>query len=145
LPKHFIASNFDWEVAVMTMTGAQFDAIVKLMRGTPDSGANRAARRVLVDGFTQAEAMRENNATRSTVSNAVRRYEEADDLIRTAYGPKPRQIAKKAPVIAHREVDPETKARYDALIERHSGPLVSATIDTETMLDSNTLNETEGN
>ena len=36
------------------MKGAVYDALVKLMRGSPESAANRAARRVLVDGITQA-------------------------------------------------------------------------------------------
>lgn len=61
----------------MTMKSSQFDVLVKLMRGTPESAANRAARRVLVDGITQAEAMRETGATRSTVGDAVARYREA--------------------------------------------------------------------
>lgn len=68
------------------MTGEQFDALVKLMRGDSGSASNRAARRVLVDGITQAEAFRETGATRSGVSNAVRRYAEADELIRSVYG-----------------------------------------------------------
>lgn len=128
----------------MTITGEQFDAIAKLKRATPDSGANRAARRVLVDGISQADAMRENGIKRATVSNAVRSYQEADALIRSAYCPKPRQAAKKAPVIAHREVDPETLARYEAFNKRNSGPLTGATVETKTMLDSNQINATEG-
>jgi hypothetical protein len=132
------ATNFDEETWLMTMTEAQFDAIVKLMRGTPESGANRAARRVLVDGFSQAEAMREHDTTRATVSNAVRRYQEADDLIRSAYCPKPRQTFSKPSVIAHRDLDPETLAR-------NSGPLTSATIVKQTMPNSNQINEKEEN
>lgn len=69
----------------MTMTGEQFDAIAKLKRATPDSGANRAARRVLVDGISQADAMREVGIGRATVSNAVRRYQADDALMRAAY------------------------------------------------------------
>jgi len=61
----------------MVMKGDQFDVLVKLMRGSPGSAANRAARRVLVDGITQAEAMRETGATRSTVGDAVVRYRDA--------------------------------------------------------------------
>ncbi|WP_427047298.1 TrfB-related DNA-binding protein [Halomonas casei] len=68
------------------MTVEQFDALVKLMRGDSESASNRAARRVLVDGVTQAEAFRETGATRSGVSNAVRRYSEADQLMRGVYG-----------------------------------------------------------
>jgi hypothetical protein len=72
----------------MAMTGAQYDALVKLMRGDAESAGNRAARRVLVDGITQADAVRETGATRSAVSNAVRRYAEADELMRRVYGIK---------------------------------------------------------
>lgn len=72
----------------MAMTGEQYDALVKLMRGTSESVGNKAARRVLVDGVSQAEAVRETGATRQAVSNAVGRYTEADELIRSAYGSK---------------------------------------------------------
>lgn len=75
----------------MAMTGAEYDALVKLMRGNPGSAANRAAKRVLVDGTSQAAARRETGATRSTVSDAVARYEEADRLIRVAYRVKRRE------------------------------------------------------
>lgn len=69
----------------MVMTGEQYDALVKLMRGIADSPANRAARRVLVDGITQAEAMRETGASRSTVHLTVKRYAEAYELMRKVF------------------------------------------------------------
>ena len=72
----------------MKIKDTEYDLLVKLMRGSPGSAANRAARRVLVDGITQTEAARETGATRSTVSDAVSRYEEADRAIRDAYGIK---------------------------------------------------------
>lgn len=72
----------------MQMTGDQFDALVKLMRGTPESPANRAGRLVLVDGLTQADAMRESGVTRATVNHAVKRYSDADSLIRSVYSVK---------------------------------------------------------
>ena len=72
----------------MPMTGEQFDALVKLMRGKPDSPASRAARRVLVDGISQAEAVQEAGITRGTVSKSVRSYTDADLLMRAAYGAK---------------------------------------------------------
>lgn len=72
----------------MTMKSSQFDVLVKLMRGTPESAANRAARRVLVDGITQAEAMRETGATRSTVGDAVARYREAYQQISEVFDVK---------------------------------------------------------
>lgn len=70
----------------MVMTGEQYDALVKLMRGKPDSPACRAARRVLVDGISQAEAVREACVTRGTVSKAVCSYADADRLMRSVYG-----------------------------------------------------------
>lgn len=70
----------------MLMKGEQYDALVKLMRGDLASAGNRAARRVLVDGLIQADAMRETGATRAAVSNAVRRYTDAGDLMRGAFG-----------------------------------------------------------
>lgn len=70
------------------MKNEQFDALVKLMRGKPDSAANQAARAVLVDGMTQADAMRQFNATRSTISDAVKRYSEAHDLLLKVYALK---------------------------------------------------------
>lgn len=72
----------------MTMTDEQYDALVKLMRGNSESAGNKAARRVLVDGLTQAAAMRETGAARAAVSNAVRRYLEADQLMRSVYAVK---------------------------------------------------------
>lgn len=74
-----------------TLTGAQFDELVRLMRGKPETAACIAARKVLVEGMTQAEAMHETNqlpgllVSRGTVSRAVKSYSEADDRIRAAY------------------------------------------------------------
>jgi hypothetical protein len=70
------------------MTGEQYDALVKLMRGDAESAGNRAARRVLVDGITQADAMRETGAARNAISNAVRRYMDAGELMRNVFGVK---------------------------------------------------------
>lgn len=69
----------------MAMTGKQYDVLVKLMRGDASSAGNRAARRVLVDGKSQAEAMRETGASRSTVHLTVKRYAEAYELICGAF------------------------------------------------------------
>lgn len=69
------------------MTSEQYDALVKLMRGAAESAANRAARRVLVEGASQAEAMRETGASRSTVHLTVKRYTEAYELIRKVFSP----------------------------------------------------------
>lgn len=69
----------------MAMTGDQYDVLVKLLRGSPESAANRAARRVLVEGLPQAEAMRETGATRSAVSDAVTRYRNAYQSICSAF------------------------------------------------------------
>lgn len=67
------------------MTGDQFDLLTELLRGSPASAANQAARAVLVEGLSQADAMRAFGITRSTVSDAVRRYSAADEKIRKAY------------------------------------------------------------
>lgn len=74
----------------MRMKLAVFEALSTLLRGDPESPANRAARRVLVDGISQADAMRETGATRSSVSDAVRRFEKTDTLVRESYGLKSR-------------------------------------------------------
>lgn len=70
----------------MAMKGSRFDLLVRLMRGNPESAANRAARRVLVDGIAQADAMRETGATRSSVGDAVTRYREAYQDTCEAFG-----------------------------------------------------------
>ncbi len=67
------------------MREREFYALVKLKQGDPKSAANRAAKRVLVDGISQAEAVRETGATRSTVCDAVKRWADADALVRDAY------------------------------------------------------------
>jgi len=69
------------------MTHEQYDTLVRLMRGNPQTAASRAARLVLVEGVTQADAMRETGASRSTISLTVRRFSDADAQIRKAYLP----------------------------------------------------------
>lgn len=70
------------------MTGEQFDTLVKLMRGDPKSASNRAARLVLVEGMSQADAMRAAGADRTAVSNTVKRYAKADETMRQLYSGK---------------------------------------------------------
>jgi len=65
------------------MTPEQFDAIARLTRAREP--ARMAARRVLVDGISQAEAAREQSMSPSALGNSVRRYREFDALIRDAY------------------------------------------------------------
>ena len=65
------------------MTAEQFDALVKLTRAR--APARVAARRVLVDGISQADAAREHGMSASALGNSVRRYREFDSLIRGAY------------------------------------------------------------
>lgn len=72
------------------MKNEQFDVLVKLMRGNKKSPANRAARHVLVDGWTQAAAHHETQATRQTVSDAVKKYTDAFDMVSAAWAPKKR-------------------------------------------------------
>jgi len=72
------------------MKEEQFDVLVKLMRGNPESPANKAARHVLVDGWTQAAAHHETEASRQTISDAVKKYTEAFDKVSEAWAPKKR-------------------------------------------------------
>lgn len=72
------------------MKEEQFDVLVKLMRGNPESPANKAARRVLVDRWTQAAAHHETMATRQTISDAIKRYTEAFEMVSAAWAPKKR-------------------------------------------------------
>lgn len=67
------------------MSVEQYMALVKLMRGKPESAANQAARRVLIDGVSQISVANEFGLKASTVSRAVRRYAEAHALIMSAY------------------------------------------------------------
>lgn len=69
------------------MTDAQFDVLVKLMRGNKASPANRAARRVLVESIAESIAGREVGAARQTVHTTVERYERAHQLVLAAYSP----------------------------------------------------------
>lgn len=71
----------------MKLKAEQYDLMITLMRGDPESNRNRAARRVLVDGIKQSEAMRETGATRASVSDAVRRYTQAAEQIAEAFVP----------------------------------------------------------
>lgn len=72
----------------MRIEGEQYDALVKLMRGSPDSPANRAARLVLVEGQVQADARVVTGVSRATVSDAVKRYWDAHLLMQSVYGKK---------------------------------------------------------
>lgn len=71
------------------MTGPQFDALVKLKRGKPESPGNRAARLVLVNGVSAPDAVRATGASRSTVYKAVDSYWESHKLMQTLYGSPP--------------------------------------------------------
>lgn len=73
------------EVDLTLITSGQYDVLIKLMRGDTKSPASRAARLVLVDGISQADAMRETGASRTTVHLTVKRYSEAYELIKSAF------------------------------------------------------------
>lgn len=70
-----------------SMKAQHYEALVKLVRGDITSPGNVAVRKVLIDGFTQADAMRETGSSRATISNGVKRYREMDILVREAYQP----------------------------------------------------------
>ena len=67
------------------LSGAMFDAIVKLTRRNPDTPSTKSARLVLVDGMRPSEAGREVGASRSTVHLAVTGALEAHNTILAAY------------------------------------------------------------
>lgn len=69
----------------MRMKLAVFEALSKIARSDLKSAASRSARMVLVDGISQAEAMKRTGSTRSTVSDAVRRMKKYDEMVRDAY------------------------------------------------------------
>lgn len=73
----------------MAIAPEQFDVLARLTRAREP--ARSAAKRVLVDGVSQADAAREYGMTPSALGNAVRRYREFDALVRQAYK------AKKSP------------------------------------------------
>jgi hypothetical protein len=66
------------------MTPAQFDAIAKLLRsrGGP---AEEGARLVLVGGHPGIHAAALVDASPQSISNAIRRYQNAYDLIESAW------------------------------------------------------------
>ena len=67
----------------MTMTGDQFDALAELI--SLRSGKSRdAARLVLVDGLSSAEAARQLGLTTQGANQAVQRCRRALDLARAA-------------------------------------------------------------
>ena len=65
------------------MTGEQFDVLAQLTRAREP--ARSAAKRVLVDGISQADAAREFDMSPSALGNAVRRYRGFDAEVRAAY------------------------------------------------------------
>lgn len=67
------------------MTEQQFLVLVHLLKGDVETPANRAAKRVLVDGITKPAAVAETGATRSTVHDATTRYFKAFKAIEEAW------------------------------------------------------------
>lgn len=70
------------------MTPQQFDVIAKLLR-SGDSASGRAARMVLLDGIAPSVAAEQCGISRSSVSDAVGRYRDAEALIAGAWSGKP--------------------------------------------------------
>lgn len=69
-----------------SITDEQFDAIAQLIRMQRDQPSAQAARLVLVEGMTGAEAARRLGVTPQTVSGAVVRVQRAMALARIAAG-----------------------------------------------------------
>lgn len=90
------------------MSNDEFDALIKLMRGKPETMANKAARAVLVEGVSNSEAMERYGVARTTVSNTVTRYRVANALIRQAYGIG-QDVRSKTPGTAKTSDNPSSK------------------------------------
>lgn len=67
------------------MSKDQLHALAKLMRSKTDSKAFQAAEDVLINGLTQAQAVKKHGVSASTVGDAVKRYTNANELIRSVY------------------------------------------------------------
>lgn len=78
---------------MQTMTLKQFEVIAKLLRSKEP--VKTAARLVLVEGMSNAEAAREARVSPQSCSNSVVRYQAADMEIKLAYKAviKPRKRA----------------------------------------------------
>lgn len=57
----------------------QYDLLVKLMRGKPESPANIAAKKVLVHGVKIRDAIEDSGIKRDSVYKAIKRYSDAHD------------------------------------------------------------------
>lgn len=68
------------------MTPEQFQALAHLIRSREP--ATSAARRVLLDGISQAEAAREFSLGPNNVWNTVNRFRRAHELIQSVYNAK---------------------------------------------------------
>jgi len=64
----------------------EFVALATLIGANTQSAGSLSARLVLVNGMSQADAMRATGASRSGVNNAVKRYLQADAVVRKGYG-----------------------------------------------------------
>lgn len=67
------------------LTAEQFDTLVGLMRGKPESPATKAARLVLVEGYKNHLAFKEVGSTASDVHLTVKRYLAAHAKVLEAY------------------------------------------------------------
>lgn len=79
-------SKLKGEMNPSLLAPEQFDVLARLTRAREP--ARLAARRVLVDGISQADAAREYGMSASALGNSVRRYREFDALVRAAYTPR---------------------------------------------------------
>lgn len=66
------------------MTPEQFEVVAHLIRSREP--ATSAARRVLLDGLSQADAAREFGLGPNNVWNTVNRFRKADEALREVYG-----------------------------------------------------------
>ncbi|MCK9987769.1 MAG: hypothetical protein AzoDbin1_04241 [Azoarcus sp.] len=66
------------------MTSQQFEALAKLLRSRDPS--REGARLVLVEGLTRKAAAERLGIDGATISKSVRRFKDADAVIRDGYG-----------------------------------------------------------
>jgi transposase len=68
------------------MTLEQLTLLVKFLRGDMNGLAVKAAKLVLIDGLSQADAARQLGTRTNTVNNGVKRYSKANEEIKKVYG-----------------------------------------------------------
>ena len=83
-------------MTTQTMSPKQFEVLARLIRSR--SNARESARLVLVEGKRKRDAAIAAGTSRQTCNDAVRRFKEADHLVRLVYGPPIAPIDARPPI-----------------------------------------------